>query len=56
MTGLPPRLDSTGSLEQFQDYCALAEFLRGCRSLMVASTLRIAFEVYQSWNCYNRHE
>jgi hypothetical protein len=41
------------SLEQLQDYRTLTEFLRGCRSLTVASTLRIAFEVYQSWNCFS---
>ena len=32
-----------------------AEFMRGSRSLMFASTLRFASERYQSWNCYSRY-
>jgi hypothetical protein len=31
-------------LEQFQDYHPQAKLMRGCRSLMVASTLRTAVE------------
>jgi len=39
-------------LERFQDRYTLSDVLRGCRSLVVASTRVCGFEVQQSWNRY----